>query len=102
MYSPMGPTFTGLTGTVNHIALAIASGLLAPWPVAPVIRGKRDASVRPRPGSGEGCPDLADRLATAEHGKVGDLVQGIAVHVFALIHSEDAQQRHRDGRDRPG
>ena len=66
------------------------------WP------GRANVTDQAGPGSREGCPDLADRLAAAEHGHIGDLAQGVAVHALVTIHAKDAQQRHRDGWDRPG
>src|SRR5215472_18467839 len=98
MYSPMEPTFTGFTVTVNQIVLAIANAQQALWAgLAFAACGTTVGLVSGNPGN-----DLTNDLAAAEHGDIGDLVKGIAVYAFALIHAEDAQQRHRDGRDRPG
>src|SRR5215469_3709892 len=100
MYSPMEPTFMGLTTTVNHTVLAIASG--AASTTEPQVS-------RPAESEGERSPDLADDLAAAVDGKIGDLVQRPG---FGLRHAQQAQQRHGHGRhptgvsvlalDRPG
>src|SRR5215472_6339127 len=107
MYSPMEPTFMGLTSTVNHKVLAIASGLQAPhrWS-GDWVQGRTDTrpgrswpATELEPVGWESCLDLANYLAAAEYGQVSDLVQRILIRPR---HIEHAQQGHGHGRDRPG